>query len=395
MAGLLDDYRELMRQQQAGSQGMQPNLPSAMGQMPDMSALNQAGNLARLNQAANQAPPPQQPRSFGDRAMGILGAIGGGIRKRVQDPNFADRLVIGLGGMTMNPNQVLMEQAAANIEQRRKTELLSAEANKTIEYLKSKGRDDLARMVESQPSTARAVLEEYLKAEIRPGAGLKTSAVMTDPNSGEQYVVATDPNTGEVTRVNVPGATSLTPAQEQQMEIEGEIRLADREQAQNIGFAAFQRADQLGESIGSLYTAYSAIDQGAESGVFRSMIPAFDASTAQLRTVASQLGIDVINSATFGALSEKELQLALATELDTSLSPAELRKQVEQRIRAKDKLRVELIKAARELTSGNMTYSQFIKQYQALPMAPPPGVPLQVWGAMTNEQKQEFMQAGN
>ena len=395
MAGLLDDYRELMRQQQAGSQGMQPNLPSAMGQMPDMSALNQAGNLARLNQAANQAPPPQQPRSFGDRAKGILGAIGGGIMNRVQDPNFADRLVIGLGGMTMNPNEALMRQASANIENRRKTDLLSAEANKTIEYLRSKGRDDLAKMVESQPSTARAVLEEYLKAEIRPGAGLKTSAVMTDPNSGEQYVVATDPNTGEVTRVNVPGATSLTPAQELEMERESAIMLADREQAQNIGFDAFQRADQLGESIGSLYTAYNAIEQGAESGVFRSMIPAFDASTAQLRTVASQLGIDVINSATFGALSEKELQLALATELDLSLPPAELRKQVEDRIRAKDKLRVELIKAARELTSGNMTYSQFIKQYQAVPMAPPPGVPLAIWANMTKQEQQDFMRAGN
>ena len=160
MAGLLDEYR------------LQPNLPGAMGQtpMPDMSALNQADNLGRLNQLANQPAPPEQPKTLGSRAMGILGAIGGGIKSRVQDPNFADRLVIGLGGMTMNPNQILMQQAAANIENRRKTDLLSAEANKTIQYLKSKGRDDLARMVESQPSTARAVLEEYLKAEIRPGS---------------------------------------------------------------------------------------------------------------------------------------------------------------------------------------------------------------------------------
>lgn len=385
MAGLLDEYR------------LQPNLPGAMGQtpMPDMSALNQADNLGRLNQMANQPAPPEQPKTLGSRAMGILGAIGGGIKSRVQDPNFADRLVIGLGGMSLNPNQIAMQQAAANIEQRRKTDLISAEANKTIQFLKSKGRDDLARMVESQPSTARAVLEEYLKAEIRPGAGLKTSAVMTDPNTGDQYVVATDPNTGEVTRVNVPGATALTPAQEQEMEIESQVRLADREQAQRIGFDAFQRADQLGESIGSLYTAYNAIDEGAESGMFRSMLPAFDSSTAQLRTVASQLGIDVINSATFGALSEKELQLALSTELDLSLPPAELRKQVEDRIRAKDALRVELIKAARELTSGNMTYSQFIKQYQAVPMAPPPGVPLAIWANMTKQEQQDFMRAGN
>lgn len=166
MAGLLDDYRELMRQQQAGSQGMQPNLPSAMGQMPDMSALNQAGNLARLNQAANQAPPPQQPRSFGDRAMGILGAIGGGIKKRVQDPNFADRLVIGLGGMTMNPNQALMQQAAANIEQRRAMSLMGTQANKTAEQLRREGQDELADMVEANPAQAAVIMAEYLKSKL-------------------------------------------------------------------------------------------------------------------------------------------------------------------------------------------------------------------------------------
>jgi len=127
MAGLLDDYR------------LQPNLPAAMGQtpMPDMSALNQADNLGRLNQMANQPTPPQPPQTLGSRAMGILGAIGGGIKRSVQDPNFADRLVIGLGGMSMNPNQVLMQQAAANIEQRRAMDLLGKQANQTAEWLKT------------------------------------------------------------------------------------------------------------------------------------------------------------------------------------------------------------------------------------------------------------------
>jgi len=166
MAGLLDDYRELMRQQQAGSQGMQPNLPSAMGQMPDMSALNQAGNLARLNQAANQAPPPQQPRSFGDRAMGILGAIGGGIKKRVQDPNFADRLVIGLGGMTMNPNEALMRQASANIEQRRAMDLLGKQANQTAEWLKTQpGGAAYAQLLMDNPTLKATDVIAMYKAD--------------------------------------------------------------------------------------------------------------------------------------------------------------------------------------------------------------------------------------
>lgn len=156
MAGLLDEYR------------LQPNLPAAMGQttMPDMSALNQADNLGRLNQMANQPAPPQQPQTLGSRAMGILGAIGGGIKRSVQDPNFRDRLVIGLGGMTMNPNQVLMQQAAANIEQRRALDFMGTQANKTAEQLRREGQDELADMVEANPAQAAAIMAEYLKRKL-------------------------------------------------------------------------------------------------------------------------------------------------------------------------------------------------------------------------------------
>jgi hypothetical protein len=384
MAGLLDEYR------------LQPNLPGAMGQtpMPDMSALNQADNLGRLNQLANQPAPPQPPQTLGSRAMGILGAIGGGIKSRVQDPNFRDKLVIGLGGMTMNPNEVLMQQAAANIENRRKTDLISAEANKTIQYLRSKGREDLAKMVESQPSTARAVLEEYLKAEIRPGAGLKTSAVMTDPNSGEQYVVATDPNTGRVYRENVPGATALTPTQELEMESAAALKEQDIQQAMNAGTKAFGQVESIDAQIDKLYEALGAVRDGAQSGVIRQFLPSFDAATAQLRAMGNALGIDIINSATFGALSAPELRLALSTGLDLSLSGKQLEDHIAAKIRAQTKLRNELYDKSRELTTG-IGYSEFIQKNRVVPLAPPPGVDPLTWRDMLPEDKQEFMEAGN
>ena len=385
MAGLLDRYR------------LQPNLPAAMGQtpMPDMSALNQAGNLARLNQMANQPEPPQPPQppqTLGSRAMGILGAIGGGIKRSVQDPNFADRLVIGLGGMTMNPNQVLMQQAAANIEQRRKTDLLSAEANKTIQYLRSRGREDLAKMVESQPSTARAVLEEYLKAEIRPGAGLKTSAVMTDPNTGDQYVVATDPNTGDVYRKNVEGATSLTPQQELEMEAEAALREQDIQTAMNAGAKAFGQVEAIDGQLDKLYTALGAVRDGAESGVIRQYLPAFDAATAQLRAMGNALGIDIINSATFGALNASELRLALSTGLDLSLSGKELEDHIAEKIRVQTKLRNALYEKSRELTTG-IGYSEFIQKNKVVPLAPPPGVDPLLWRDMLPEEQRAYMEA--
>lgn len=382
MAGLLDEYR------------LQPNLPGAMGQtpMPDMSALNQADNLGRLNQLANQPAPPEQPKTLGSRAMGILGAIGGGIKSRVQDPNFADRLVIGLGGMTMNPNQILMQQAAANIENRRKTDLLSAEANKTIQYLKSKGRDDLARMVESQPSTARAVLEEYLKAEIRPGSGIKTSAPEVDPVTGQRYVTVSDPNTGEVYRKDIEGAVGITPSEKLQMEAESALREQDVQTAMNAGTKAFGQVEAIDGQIDKLYTALSAVRDGAESGAIRQFLPAFDAATAQLRAMGNALGIDIINSATFGALSATELRLALSTGLDLSLSGKELEDHIADKIRVQTKLRNALYDKSRELTTG-IGYSEFIQKNRVVPLAPPPGVDPLLWRDMLPEEKQAYMEA--
>ena len=111
-------------------------------------------------------PQAQQRPTLGSRAMGILGAIGGGIKSRVQDPNFRDKLVIGLGGMTMNPNQVLMQQAAANIEQRRAMDFMGTQANKTAEQLRREGQDELADMVEANPAQAAAIMAEYLKSKL-------------------------------------------------------------------------------------------------------------------------------------------------------------------------------------------------------------------------------------
>ena len=116
-------------------------------------------------QGAPQQQAQQRP-TLGSRAMGILGAIGGGIKSRVQDPNFRDKLVIGLGGMSMNPNQVLMQQAAANIEQRRAMDFMGTQANKTAEQLRREGQDELADMVEANPAQAAAIMAEYLKSKL-------------------------------------------------------------------------------------------------------------------------------------------------------------------------------------------------------------------------------------
>ena len=85
-------------------------------------------------------------------------------------------------------------------------------------------------------------------------------------------------------------------------------------------------------------------------------------STAKLRTIANKMGISVINMATFGALSEREMKMAMATNLDLNLRPEELVPFIKEMIEAKRKLARVLYDRAYDLNSGTMTYTQWQNQ---------------------------------
>jgi len=122
---------------------------------------------------------------------------------------------------------------------------------------------------------------------------------------------------------------------------------------------ALTRADSIGTQIGVLDSAIKAIDEGAQSGKVAQYLPTLRKSTAALEQAAKKMGIETINSATFGALSEKELQLALATEIDTSLDEDVLRDLLEDKKEALQKLQREMRKMGRFLRQGN-TYEDWL-----------------------------------
>ena len=76
----------------------------------------------------------------------------------------------------------------------------------------------------------------------------------------------------------------------------------------------------------------------------------------------NQLGLDVVGSVTFGALSEGELNLALSTALPTGLEGPELVKWAEDKIEAQEKLSAYLEEQAVFLTQpGNTSADWLIK----------------------------------
>jgi hypothetical protein len=107
--------------------------------------------------------------------------------------------------------------------------------------------------------------------------------------------------------------------------------------AKQVG-QAFAEVGKLKKNIGNINEAITAIDQGANTGVIASKLPNVTAASIQLANVRNQLGLDVIGSVTFGALSEGELNLALDTALPSTLSPKDLRVYLVNKKTAQEKL---------------------------------------------------------
>jgi hypothetical protein len=320
--------------------------------------------------------------------MGILGSIGNFIQ---DNPALMNRLAIGFQGMTLNPNAAIINANQRQLEAQQQLDLLRGQANKTAEYLRRMGYTTEADIVEKNPAMAQDVFKAVIGKTIGT-SGIKTSQVYTDPSSGQQYVVETNPNTGQINRRDVEGAMGLTPQQEQEMETQTALTLADREAAQAAGQRYYGQAESLNTQMANLRRAYTASAAGGGSGLIRNLLPAFDATTSQLRQAANSLGIDVINSATFGALSATELQLALSTAIDMSLGPEELQKQITAKLAAQEKLYNELLRSAQLLSSGNTGYSTFIQQQEFIPATPPAGVPLSDWYGMDANQKRQAIE---
>lgn len=97
-----------------------------------------AGQTSLLGQAGADFLASDQ-----ERPRGLLGGFFG--------PEGRDRrarLAVGLEGMTLNPNRALIEGLQGDITERREARAAAAQRNATVEFLRSRGREDLAAAIE-------------------------------------------------------------------------------------------------------------------------------------------------------------------------------------------------------------------------------------------------------
>ena len=234
---------------------------------------------------------------------------------------------------------------------------------------------DLAEMLEADPSMNTEVWKAYmditgLTGEDGKEYALGLSEIMTHQGKelvdgvnreGQHYQIQTDKGSGDITKVWLDsfGETLL---QKQDRERINEELIADKEKARLKGTEAYEMSRKFRSQLQLFEQALSLTEDGALSGFLANALVAPDSATALLRGIQNELGISVINSATFGALSEREMQMAMATNLNLKLPPDELREMILEQIKVRTKLAQDFEAMAERLLVGeNRTWSDFVE----------------------------------
>lgn len=138
-----------------------------------------------------------------------------------------------------------------------------------------------------------------------------------------------------------------------------EMTGSSRAKAIDSGFETIQNIDA---NIRNLDRAVEALDAGAETGAIVSRFtPTLREQSVVLQQIQASLGLDVVQSVSFGALSEGELRLALATALPINLDQPALRQWIVDRQAAQRKLRGYFSRQIDFLDTGG-TVAGFLRQ---------------------------------
>jgi hypothetical protein len=314
------------------------------------------------------------------------------------------RLAMAFNTMRLNPDQQLAAYAAKRLETLQKGKVAVGGARAIAQQLYKMGYKDYAEQALRNPAMAQMIYEQVVQKDLAPGAADTISGVQYTAD-GRAYIART-PKTGGESTVQFLGTSRTGDVEKANLETQVVREQQQWKLSTERADQAMEKASGMSGMLNSYQQALQAVQAGADSGIISSRLPAFDAQTALLRSAASQLGIGVINSATFGALSEKELDLALKQSIDLGLSTtpdpvtgiSPLEEQIIAKMKATEKLYNALVDKAAEMSS--MPYNEYIqvvkeqKEQNMKYTKKPEGVTDSQWYAMTLDQKKRFYEAG-
>lgn len=347
--------------------------------------LNAIPRMGPVTQKNSQLMQPGKPKARG--LFDIIGKAVGGSFDNLKgaldgsNPEASDKLAIALMSLSGNPQQMqpLMQMAAADIQERKK---MNQGRNGTVELLTR-----LAKRGDVRAETALKLVDS-----VGPAEALKT--YMNAPGS-------TAANKTAASTIEYKNGTTVSTFQDGTKQVrDGEgrlltgqsaleaIKIAQANEIEQAGLEKFEtesaniRANKVDEILKKTEGVSSqlrnfniaknalreAIANGQNiSGFAAQFMPNVSLQAQELDFARNSLGLDVVGSVTFGALSKGELDLALRTALPVNLNERQLLEYIERRELALTKYQQSLVAAARwYATPGNKLadFEQAVKQVE-------------------------------
>lgn len=155
---------------------------------------------------------------------------------------------------------------------------------------------------------------------------------------------------------------------EAEQELKGKVEagVISQKEAAKISTKAFDRLEKINMNLRNLEEGIGLLrEEGANTGVVDKYLPSLKRATIKMDNLQGRLGLDVLNTTTFGALSAGELKFALDTAVPKGLQPKDLANWLEEKKEAQEKLADYLESAAIYLGTPGNTVAGWIEKKRA------------------------------
>jgi len=317
-------------------------------------------------------PVMPQVQQKEEEKMGLLDRLGKGIQTMRADPERMARLQMGFNSMRLNPDQGIAASAANTIKMAQQKRQLNTDATATMKFLESRAATDpmaaqALGAIKANPSMVKDIMGAYLSGQFKsPHMNKNIGSIQTAEEDivengavvvkkGGQYTYNLNPNsaTGEQYNLVPLSGSGITEADKNKNMLTQQKAEWDMTQGLKKGEEVFKQFSLIDRQIEDFKRVGQLVDEKAKTGFIRKFLPSTDAATSELRNITNKMGIDIINSATFGALSATELRLALETGFDSNLSGDQLVEYIQNKIAAQTKLRNALMPEIQMLLGGS------------------------------------------
>ena len=360
---------EILKQQQANIARYLPNA-NRPANMSAIAMPEAQGAMVRQAPTPVANRMPMSKEAFNDIQPGLLSRIGTGFQNLRADPVRMAKLQMGFNSMRLNPDAGIAASAADTIKMGETRRLDGLDANATMAYLAQQKGNPMAQAalsaIQANPSMTKDILSAFLTNQFKPQHMNKNigSIQIAEEDivengviivkKGGQFTYNLNPNStgNQYTIIPLSGTGLTADDKNKNLIIQQQVEF-DMSQGQKKGEEVFSKFNIIDQQIRNFQRAGELVSEGAKTGFIQKFLPSTSAATTELRTIARTMGIDIINSATFGALSATELNLALETAFDQNLTGDALVEYIQDKIAAQTKLRNALMPEVQMLLGGS------------------------------------------